>query len=119
MKRLSAKLLALGLVVCSVSGNAYAAAPTPVVIVREAGTGEIAQEAASTNVASGKAVTASRAASGDRPLSRAVDGNKNQNQYTDPGGNTGGPSWIQVDLGKNYDLDKIGLWRYWNTGNRK
>ena len=36
MKRLSAKLLALGLVVCSVSGNAYAAAPTPVVYVREA-----------------------------------------------------------------------------------
>ncbi|MBR6770216.1 MAG: hypothetical protein IKM28_03075, partial [Lachnospiraceae bacterium] len=36
MKRLSARLLALGLVVCSVSSNVYAASPMPVVMVKDA-----------------------------------------------------------------------------------
>ena len=40
MKRLSARLLALGLVVCSVPSNVYAASPTPIVIVREDAVGD-------------------------------------------------------------------------------
>ena len=83
-----------------------------------------------TNVAQGKTVTAALnnnqttgtlqtgADSGDRPLTMAVDGTINTNNYADiaiKNGNTEikGSAYIQVDLGQVYDVNKVNLYRYW------
>lgn len=72
------------------------------------------------NLAQGKAITASAnpsTTSGNRPLSWAVDGQLNLNNYTDPGATNnpkGGPVYVDIDLGKTQEIYNVELWRYWN-----
>lgn len=71
----------------------------------------------SENLALRSAVSASNDSSGDRALSKAIDGSKdNCNEYTDPGANDGGPQWVELDLGMKQDVEKVVLYRYWNGG---
>ena len=108
MKRLSAKLLALGLVVCSVSSSAYAASPVVMVqeSVAEIDTAVAAEERV--NLASGKAITTSAASSRGRQ-DDATDGDTTNHNYTDAGE---GPQWTQVDLGAVCNVDEITLYRH-------
>lgn len=70
-------------------------------------------EVSGENVALRKEVTYSAAISRDRN-GHAVDGNKtNAHNYADPGGNTGGAHWMQLDLGNNYDIQFVKLYRHW------
>lgn len=65
------------------------------------------------NIALRKKTTYSRAISSDRN-GQAVDGNKRDaHNYSDPGGNQGGAHWMQVDLGANYDIEYLRLYRHW------
>lgn len=85
------------------------------------------------NIALGKAVTAALnvnqttgtlqtgADSNDRPLTMAVDGIINTNNYADIAIKDGsteikGSAYVQVDFGQVYDVDKVNLYRYFNDG---
>lgn len=85
------------------------------------------------NIAQGKAVTAALnvnqttgtlqtgADSNDRPLTMAVDGIINTNNYADIAIKDGsteikGSAYVQVDFGQAYDVDKVNLYRYFNDG---
>lgn len=65
-----------------------------------------------TNLATRAGTAVSTATSSDRPASKAIDGSKDINQYTDPGGNAGGAQWIQLDLGIKHQVNNVALWRY-------
>lgn len=68
------------------------------------------------NLARGKACTYSADISRDR-VGHAVDGRTNNaDNYSDPGGNTGGAHWMQVDLGAPYKIGNVSLLRYWLDG---
>ena len=72
-----------------------------------------------TNLARGKNVSFSEDASEASRKDDAVDGNKtNRDNYSDPGGNTGGAHWLQVDLGGVHHVEEVNLYRYW-SGSRK
>ena len=71
----------------------------------------------------GVVITASHEPSGGgggmgRPLTWINDGTKTQSGYSDPGANTGGPIWVQMDLGELQKVEKLKLYRYWD-GTRK
>lgn len=72
------------------------------------------------NLALNKTVSASHASSTgagmSRPLNRIVDDNVTAGNYTDPGSNTGGPVWVQVDLGNQHRVDEVQLFRYFEDG---
>ena len=72
------------------------------------------------NVALGKNVTMDDNASvttgeGPRPLTLITDGNKTAERYSDV---KKGFRWIQTDLEKEYNINKVNLWRYY-TDNRQ
>lgn len=78
------------------------------------------------NLAQGKAITASSNASTGggyaRPLSWAVDGQLNVNNYTDPGAANnpkGGKVYVDIDLGKTQEIYNVELWRYWSGAARQ
>lgn len=49
----------------------------------------------------------------------AVDGQKNNpDGYSDPGGNTGGAHWLQVDLGGLHHVEEVNLYRYWSDSRK-
>ena len=59
--------------------------------------------------------------SNDRPLTMAVDGVIETNNYADIAIKENdveirGSAYIQVDLGQDYDVDKLSLYRYWEDG---
>ena len=62
-----------------------------------------------TNLATRAGVSASAAVSSDRPINRVIDGNKTDNNYTDPGTDA---QWIQLDLGIKHQVNNVALWRY-------
>jgi len=67
------------------------------------------------NVALNKSVTCGGTPpSGSRPLSRLVDGDKNTYNYTYT--SSGSPTYMQIDLGAVYELDKINVWHYYADG---
>ena len=54
---------------------------------------------------------------GDRPMTMAVDGTKNTNNYAEFGAdNRRESSYMQVDLGAVCDVDSLSLYRYWGDG---
>lgn len=54
---------------------------------------------------------------GDRPMTMAVDGIKNTNNYAEFGADgKRESSYMQVDLGAVCDVDSLSLYRYWNDG---
>lgn len=65
------------------------------------------------NVALGKKITSSVPFSNTGVIN---DGVKNTNAYSEDYPNGSGLQWIQLDLGKSYDLTQINLWRYWLDG---
>ena len=72
-----------------------------------------------TNLARGKNVSFSKDASDNSRKSHAVDGNKtNRDNYSDPGGNTGGAHWLQVDLGGVHHVEEVNLYRYWSDSRK-
>ena len=78
-----------------------------------------------TNLASRASVSVSTATSGDRPASWAINGDKEANNFTDPGravevNNNGeqGAQWIQLDLGIQQDVESVALWRYHADGRK-
>ena len=61
----------------------------------------------------------SKDASDNSRKSHAVDGNKtNRDNYSDPGGNTGGAHWLQVDLGGVHHVEEVNLYRYWSDSRK-
>ncbi|MDQ6422143.1 cohesin domain-containing protein [Paenibacillus sp. LHD-117] len=70
-------------------------------------------EAPVTNVASGKKITSSVAFS---KMDVITDGVKNTSAYSEDYPNGNGLQWIQLDLGKSFNLSEINIWRYWNDG---
>lgn len=54
---------------------------------------------------------------GDRPMTMAVDGTKNTNNYAEFGAdNRRESSYMQVDLGDVCDVNSLSLYRYWGDG---
>lgn len=68
------------------------------------------------NVALGKTVTASSNATqnGSYPWSRVTDGSTDTALYADFG--AAGRTWVRVDLGAEYDLEYVMVWRYYADG---
>lgn len=65
------------------------------------------------NLASLGSITLSNPASEGARTDDVTDGTKSLANYTDPGGNTGGPNWIQLDLNGIHKVDEVKMWRYW------
>ncbi|MFD0710531.1 discoidin domain-containing protein [Paenibacillus sp. GCM10027626] len=66
--------------------------------------------AASTNVAAGKLPICSGAING---ASYTTDGDTSTTHYTSV---ATGVTWIQIDFGASYDIDKVNLWHYYGDG---
>ena len=72
-----------------------------------------------TNLARGKNVSFSSSVSANDRKTMAVDGQKNNpDGYSDPGGNTGGAHWLQVDLGGLHHVEEVNLYRYWSDSRK-
>ncbi|MDD9265470.1 immunoglobulin-like domain-containing protein [Paenibacillus sp. GCM10023248] len=68
------------------------------------------------NVSFGKPVTGSLSFSN---MSVINDGVKNNtNAYSQDYPNGSGLQWIQIDLGKSYDLSSVNIWHYWYDGRK-
>jgi hypothetical protein len=65
------------------------------------------------NVALSKPVTGSVSFSNTSVIN---DGDKNTNVYSEDYPNGSGLQWIQIDLGKSYDLSGVNIWHYWYDG---
>lgn len=71
-------------------------------------------EVSGENIAPGKRVTYSVGTSDRNREGQAIDKNKaDAHNYADPGGNTGGAHWMQLDLEDNYDIKFVKLYRHW------
>lgn len=75
------------------------------------------------NLAARRPVTASHEPSGvndggARPLTWITDGDKGADKYSNPGKSTGGPIWIQVDLGGLHKVEEVKLYRYWQDSRK-
>lgn len=67
------------------------------------------------NVARGKTITGSVSATSTKPYSYTVDGNiDNLANYGEA--NSSGKQCLTIDLGKEYNLEEIGLWHYFGDG---
>jgi len=66
--------------------------------------------AASTNVAAGKLPTCSGAMNSP---AYTTDGNTSTGNYTSV---ATGVTWIQIDFGASYDINKVNLWHYYGDG---
>ncbi|MBR6770189.1 MAG: chitobiase/beta-hexosaminidase C-terminal domain-containing protein [Lachnospiraceae bacterium] len=66
------------------------------------------------NLALNKSVTHSAATSTTGRNGQGVDGTINTGNYADPGGNSGGAHWMQVDLAGLHEVEEVKLYRYWD-----
>ena len=93
------------------------------VAVYKVGEAEVVEPEAA-NLALGKTVAArytsdnsNSGTNGQRPLSMAVDGTKNTNNYGEFGkDNERASQYMQVDLGAVCEIEKVNLYRYWSDG---